>query len=66
MIDVSRFIPIELFKQRMDQMINDIKSSPKAVGVEEIFLPGEIEFAKEAVRLEKGIELLLHQEKLCN
>lgn len=57
LIDVSRFIPIELFKQRMDQMINDIKSSPKAVGVEEIFLPGEIEFAKEAVRLEKGIEL---------
>lgn len=55
--DINRFMPSELYKQRIDQMIDEIKSSPQAEGVEEIFVPGEIETRTEKLRLEKGIEL---------
>ncbi|MCF6409577.1 Ldh family oxidoreductase [Pseudalkalibacillus salsuginis] len=57
LIDVNRFMPAELFKQRVDQMIDEIKSSPAAEGVEEIFVPGEIEYQAEQKRLENGIDL---------
>lgn len=57
LIDINRFMPAEQFKLRVDQMIEEIKSSPKAVGVEEIFLPGEIELNTEQDRLQNGIYL---------
>lgn len=57
LIDVNRMMPMELFKERVDQMIDEIKSSPKAEGVEEIFLPGEIELNIEQERLTNGINL---------
>jgi LDH2 family malate/lactate/ureidoglycolate dehydrogenase len=57
LIDISRLMPVEQFKQRMDQMIEEIKSSPKAAGVEEIFLPGEIEYNTEEKRKAEGIFL---------
>ncbi|ADC52298.1 putative malate/L-lactate dehydrogenase (plasmid) [Alkalihalophilus pseudofirmus OF4] len=57
LIDVNRFMPAESFKNRVDQMIDEIKTSPKAEGVEEIFLPGEIEFNTEKERLSRGINL---------
>lgn len=55
--DISRFMPVELFKQRVDQMIGEMKHSPKAAGVEEIFVPGEIENRIEERRLREGIPL---------
>ncbi|KHF39563.1 Ldh family oxidoreductase [Halalkalibacter okhensis] len=58
-IDVNAFMPIELFKQRMDQYITEIKAEPKATGVEEIFIPGEIESRRAEERKENGIELPL-------
>ncbi|MGG1598618.1 MULTISPECIES: Ldh family oxidoreductase [Paenibacillus] len=57
LIDISRFMPVDLFKQRVDQMIEEIKSSPKAAGVNEIFVPGEIEYNIECKRLAEGIPL---------
>lgn len=57
LIDISRFMPVEQFTQRVDQMIDEIKSSPKATGVDEIFLPGEIEFNNEKRRLIEGINI---------
>ncbi|MEK5269416.1 Ldh family oxidoreductase [Aeribacillus sp. FSL K6-8394] len=57
LIDISRFMPVEKFKQRVDQMIEEIKSSPKAHGVDEIYLPGEIEFNNEKKRRVEGIFL---------
>lgn len=57
LIDVNKFMPEEEFKDRIDQMINEIKASSKADGVEEIFLPGEIEENIEADRLKNGITL---------
>jgi LDH2 family malate/lactate/ureidoglycolate dehydrogenase len=56
-VDINRFIPIELFKSRMDQYIRDIKQEPKAPGVEEILIPGEIEYRRTQERKENGIEL---------
>ena len=57
LIDVNKFMPATEFKSRVDQMINEIKSSAKADGVEEIFLPGEIEEKIEEDRLKNGIPI---------
>jgi LDH2 family malate/lactate/ureidoglycolate dehydrogenase len=58
-IDISRFMSVEFFKSRMDQYIKEIKAEPKASGVEEIFIPGEIEARLVKERKENGIELPL-------
>jgi LDH2 family malate/lactate/ureidoglycolate dehydrogenase len=57
LIDITRFMPVDLFKQRVDQMIEEIKSSPKAEGCNEIFVPGEIEFNIERKRQAEGITI---------
>ncbi|GAX89822.1 Ldh family oxidoreductase [Effusibacillus lacus] len=57
LVDINRFMPADLFKQRIDQMIDEIKSALRAAGTDEIFLPGEIEFRVERQRLEQGIPL---------
>lgn len=57
LIDIEHFIPIVEFKRQVDQMVNEVKLSPRAVGTEEIFLPGEIEFNSEKEKLKKGINL---------
>ena len=62
-IDINRFMPIDFFKARMDQYITEIKSEPKAPGVEEIYIPGEIESRRSEERKEKGIELPLKVAK---
>ncbi|WP_191562648.1 Ldh family oxidoreductase [Metabacillus idriensis] len=56
-IDINRFMPIEIFKQRMDLYIREIKAEPKANGVNEIFIPGEIEYHRVNERKNNGIEL---------
>ncbi len=56
-LDVKKFLPLDEFKQKMDTMIRDIKTSPRAKGVEEIFLPGELEYRKREKRLAEGIPL---------
>lgn len=56
-IDINRFMPIEFFKERMDRYIKEIKAEPKADGVEEIFIPGEIEHRRVLERKQTGIEL---------
>ena len=55
LIDISRFTDPATFKVRVDRMIEEIKSSRKAAGTEEIFLPGEIEFRKEKERMAAGV-----------
>jgi len=55
--DVSTFLPMEEFRARMSCMIDEIKSARRAAGVEEIFLPGEIERRKAEQRRERGIPL---------
>lgn len=56
-LDVKKFVPLEQFKANLDTMIREIKNSPRAKGVEEIFLPGEMEHRKRQQRLADGIPL---------
>lgn len=49
------FQEIELFKERMDQMIQEVKSVSLMEDVERIYLPGEIELEKAAEREKYGI-----------
>lgn len=55
--DVENFMPITEFKQRMDQMIQNIRSSKLGAGFNRIYMPGEIEFEKSKEIRAKGITL---------
>lgn len=57
-IDVASFAPVEEFKARVDKLIRDTKAARRAPGVEEIYLPGEIEYNLRDRRLREGIPLL--------
>ena len=46
-IDVSSFEDVDVFKAGIDQLIGELKASRKMEGVEEIFMPGEIEYKKQ-------------------
>ena len=54
-MDISKFTDVNLFKRRVDQMIDEIKANPKATGVETIYMPGEIEFDNEDMNRKQGI-----------
>ena len=56
-LDISKFTDVGLFKRRVDQMIDEIKANPRAPGVEEIYLPGEIEFDNEEINRKRGLEI---------
>jgi len=52
-----RFLPVQDFKDRIDEMIQKIHSAPRAPGVDRIYLPGEIEYLSERKRRTEGIPL---------
>lgn len=56
-IDISKFVDLEQFKERVEKMAADIKALPRNPGVEQIFLPGEVELVRKKAALEKGITL---------
>jgi len=56
-IDICAMMPGEKFKQRTDQMIQEIHDLPKAKGAERIFLPGEMEWERREKALVDGIDL---------
>ena len=56
-IDVTRFMPMDRFKARMDELIDQIHQSPKAPGVERIYVAGEIEWDLESARRASGVPL---------
>ncbi len=43
-ISINNFMPLVEFKERMDQLIERLKSAPLAPGSKGIFIPGEIEY----------------------
>ena len=63
LMDPSKFMPIEEFKQNMDRYIRMMKESRKAEGVDEIFMPGEIEYRKFKQNCESGIAFSINLEK---
>ena len=58
-IDIAQLMPLDVFKARMGEMIQEIRDCPRAEGVDEILLPGEIEARAEAERGANGIPITL-------
>jgi LDH2 family malate/lactate/ureidoglycolate dehydrogenase len=56
-LPISRFMPVEQFKARVDQYFDEIKAEPTAPGTKEILIPGQLEYRCTLERMEKGIEL---------
>jgi ureidoglycolate dehydrogenase (NAD+) len=56
-INVGAIIPIEHFKKRVDQIIRELRQSPKAKGSDRVYVPGEIEWEKREDALKNGISL---------
>lgn len=56
-LDISKIVDKNLFAERIGDLIDSIKNSPKAEGVSEIFMPGEIELKKATSGKESGIDL---------
>ena len=56
-INISSFMPVYRFKERMDQTIREMRASDKAAGADRIYLPGEMEWERREKALVDGIEL---------
>lgn len=56
-LDVGQFTPLDDFRQRVAALSEHIKSSPKAAGYDEIFVPGEVEARTREKRLAEGISI---------
>jgi LDH2 family malate/lactate/ureidoglycolate dehydrogenase len=56
-LDVSRFMPVDQFKRRVDEMVRNVKGSETLPGFEQVYLPGERGFLTRKERKENGIPL---------
>lgn len=56
-VDIARFMPLAEFTARMDDYIERLKGSRKALGEETIFVHGEKEWARTLVHREVGIPI---------
>lgn len=56
-IDPGQFMPVEEFRGRVTRLVEMVKASDRARGVEEVYVAGEIEFRRKAERLRNGIPL---------
>lgn len=57
-IRVDAFRPLAEFKQDMDRLIGELKSTPPIEGEKRVYVAGEIEFETAEERSERGIPLL--------
>jgi LDH2 family malate/lactate/ureidoglycolate dehydrogenase len=56
-MDVSRFMPLETFEDRLDDLIDRLKDSKKALDQEAIFFHGEQSWARTRAHEEHGIPM---------
>jgi LDH2 family malate/lactate/ureidoglycolate dehydrogenase len=56
-IDIEAFTPLEIFKEGVDALIDDMKSSRLAPGFDEIMVPGEPEWRELEKRSREGLYL---------
>jgi LDH2 family malate/lactate/ureidoglycolate dehydrogenase len=57
-IRIDAFRPVAEFKQDMDRLIQELKSTPPIAGQDRVYVAGEIEFETAEERTERGIPLL--------
>ncbi|HEY3108370.1 MAG TPA: Ldh family oxidoreductase [Chloroflexota bacterium] len=55
--DIEAFVPLDEFKRRMGELVDQIKRSQLAPGSTGIFLPGEIEHGNKTRRVKEGIPM---------
>ena len=56
-IDVARFMPVEEFTARVEQLVRMMKSTPAAPGFSEVLVAGDPEWRTEAERRVNGIPI---------
>ena len=56
-IDIGRFMPLDQYTARVDALVQTMKASRLAAGVESILLPGEREFLTERQRRPDGLPI---------
>jgi len=56
-IDIARFMPLEEFTARVEQLVELIKSTPTAPGYDEVLVAGDPEWRTEAERRRNGIPI---------
>jgi ureidoglycolate dehydrogenase (NAD+) len=56
-IHVGAMMPIDVFKARVDWLIQEIHNAPKAKGADRVYLPGEMEWERRQEALKNGIPL---------
>ncbi|MEX2430873.1 MAG: Ldh family oxidoreductase [Dehalococcoidia bacterium] len=56
-IDISRFMPLEMFKGRVDELVRMINDSEPADGHERVYVSGAPEFAFKRERVANGIPM---------
>jgi LDH2 family malate/lactate/ureidoglycolate dehydrogenase len=56
-IDVARFMPVEEFTARVEQLVHIMKSTPPAPGFDEVLVAGDPESRMEAERLVSGLPI---------
>ncbi len=54
-LDIGHFMPVAEFKERVDRLIRMMKSSQLARWQNKIYIPGEIEFETQRLRIKEGI-----------
>lgn len=53
-IDISQMMDRDVFFDRMDRMVAELKNAPKAAGAESVFVPGEMDWDKREKALASG------------
>jgi LDH2 family malate/lactate/ureidoglycolate dehydrogenase len=56
-IDIARFMPVEEFTARIEELVQRIKTTPPAPGYEEVMVAGDPEWRTEAERRRNGIPI---------
>lgn len=56
-IDISKFVELDVFKAQVDAMFESMKATPPAVGFNGVMIPGEIEYNITEKSKVEGIEL---------
>ena len=56
-IDIARFMPVEEFTARVEELVRIMKSTPTAPGYDEVLVAGDPEWRTEAERLNNGIPI---------
>lgn len=56
-LNVEAFQPVREFEARIETLIAELKSAPRAKGIDEVFYPGEIEARNDSRQRAAGIEL---------